>query len=308
MYESRIYQSFNSRTEYRTSGGAYDSVIIDGYEGLFSDSDDSRRQNRRRSGKKLSRFDEEYMRKADHTSRELEMDNFVKRAGRRYQDPKINRNTPPMEVIRYLEDCRIQFFLIDGNPAFYNNDTGEHRPLEIEGNKELLLRQLSTHFVQSCSPQIIFEALKYIKLMEGIPRISAFNKPYNLWNFKDGVYDIMEDKVYPHSPRFGFTYYIDAYTDEIDFNWKNCDILRETLYNSFRGDKESVIMFMEFGGVALGPIRDRKLILILKGPHDSGKSVGVNVISGLIPQEFCSSLSILQLCKYHRQKPLLLLV
>lgn len=72
-------------------------------------------------------------------------------------------------------------------------------------------------------------------------------------------------------------------------------LLSTYLEKSFNGNQEKVDTLGEIFGVAISSIRDQKQMFYLYGPASCGKSVALNILHGLICEEFVSSLSFKQL-------------
>ena len=106
-----------------------------------------------------------------------------------------------------------------------------------------------------------------------------------LINTQNGIYDILENKIIPHSPEFGFPYILDFAAD-VEAVCPGWDIFLEEVTN---GRQELVDILQEFIGYVLSfsdPHLSEKA-LFLYGSGGNGKSVFIDVIGKLIgPENF----------------------
>lgn len=104
-------------------------------------------------------------------------------------------------------------------------------------------------------------------------------------NFRNGVYDIKEDKFYDHSPDFGFTYSLD-----FDFNADARCPRWNAFLNEVLDDADTVQLVMEFIAHAAGSIPNSEFqkVLLCIGEGANGKSVLLNTVRNIFGKTNCS--------------------
>ncbi|ODP28506.1 hypothetical protein PTI45_02051 [Paenibacillus nuruki] len=111
--------------------------------------------------------------------------------------------------------------------------------------------------------------------------------------FKNGVVSINDLSRHEHSPSFYFTSVINAH-------YPSAGVLRGETFESFMdqvtgGSKSEYWRLQELFGYVLSEIRDVKVLPFLIGPKDSCKSIVLKLLSHMVGEQHCSSLSLEQM-------------
>ena len=101
--------------------------------------------------------------------------------------------------------------------------------------------------------------------------------PY-LINLKNGLYDLAEEKLVPHSPDFYSTIQLNAAYDEA----AECPLFISFLKESMNGDEKQVALIQEILGYLLIPVTSAQKAFVLVGAAGAGKSVLLRVINELL--------------------------
>lgn len=198
------------------------------------------------------------------------------------------------KLLEYFKERGREFALYFDTPYFYNESNGVWYPFTTGGG----INKFRSSLEQKERELVDHDAVG--RLVDAIRSDSSiffgnFKKanPY-LLNFKDGVFDIEKEEVLEHRSSYMFTYCLNATTDQIKADYHGGQMFLQYLHKSFGDSDEQIITLSEIFGVAISNIRDQKQMFFLYGPSSSGKSVALNILNGLISDEFVTSLSFRQ--------------
>ena len=118
-------------------------------------------------------------------------------------------------IAEYLIASCVNIIRIDGLTYFYCQSNGTYYCLHNAENRSKFKNELptKTHSQINSIDKVINELLTMPNIES---REFAEGNNGSLINFKDGVLDIFSKEVYEHSPKYTFTYCINAYTSDID--------------------------------------------------------------------------------------------
>lgn len=110
----------------------------------------------------------------------------------------------------------------------------------------------------------------------------------NLLNFPEGMYNVRQDKIYPHNPDYFSTIRMPY---RYDWNAK-CVLWEKTLKEIFEGDQSKVEMLQEYFGYCLNKNTKQRKALLLLGESNCGKSTILEVLRRVIGDFNCSSVTL----------------
>lgn len=199
------------------------------------------------------------------------------------------------QIAEHLMAWGINIINIDGLHYVYCESNGTYYCLNTVIGRSKFKNELSEDIRRKLSSKAIDRVIDEMITMPGIEsrRFSEGNDG-TLINFKDGVYNIFSGEVYPHSPKYIFTYCLNACTSDIKAE-SNEELFNQYLDNSFGDDTANMSNLQEMMGLALSTIRDQKMVFYLHGKSNSGKSVMLDLLKKIVGEEFYSSLSLEQL-------------
>lgn len=140
---------------------------------------------------------------------------------------------------------------------------------DLEYFSEKLFKELYSSVITSPQIQVKKEELK---------------NGENLIAFKDGVYNVYNNKIYSPSPDFKFFSYIDVSINELDEN--TCHFFDIFVENASNGDKNWRTLLLEILGCIISGFNP-KTFFVFWGPKNTGKSEFANFCKLLIGEEFC---------------------
>lgn len=110
-------------------------------------------------------------------------------------------------------------------------------------------------------------------------------------NFLDGYYDVVNNKLHPHSHTMIFTSVLPCSYEECARSAKPVDFER-WLNQSTRGSADLKILLAQVMGYFLCENRSAKCMFILHGASNTGKSIFLNLIKAAIGPDFVKSISL----------------
>ena len=133
----------------------------------------------------------------------------------------------------------------------------------------------------------IFHFLVFEPALQALP--SDFNRNEMLINVKNGVFDLTDRCLHPHSPEFMFTSTLD-----VDFYPTNKIPRRfmEMLHSMFNGQKSDIDHCLESLAYLLSNNTSAKKMVFFLGVHDSGKSTLARLLTHIVGMGFVSALPI----------------
>lgn len=176
--------------------------------------------------------------------------------------------------------------------------------LSVLDNREILRYDMATgaylkvrdplQFICAALPEIdagnlpikdLKEIAEYIRISPRAKHLVADHLNSNEWlvNCKNGVIDLKNRDLIPHSPHFNFTYSVKAnYLYNTDICCPNFEYFCQT---SLEGDPQKRMLLLEIIGYCCCDSIAGKCALFFKGEADSGKSVLLTFIEQLFQSE-----------------------
>jgi len=136
----------------------------------------------------------------------------------------------------------------------------------------------------------VYERLKYT---DAIQYQGEFNSDYGLINLKNGVYNLKEKKLLPHSP----SHY---HTIQLGFNYDpnaRADRFQLFLYQINSSDREKIEFILNTMCYFLIPNYSYQKIFVFYGSGRNGKGTLVNVITQLLGKQNITGISVHDLAK-----------
>lgn len=121
-------------------------------------------------------------------------------------------------------------------------------------------------------------------------KATKLNQNINLINFKNGMYDIENNVMLPHSPEHLSTIQINY-----DYNKNNKTDINDTLFGHLLRtslNDDSIELLQEIFGYCLSLNMEIQKFFIFNGKGSNGKSQVLNVLKALFPSNFVSSLEL----------------
>lgn len=188
-----------------------------------------------------------------------------------------------------LVDYMVQtypMFTLGGIIYFYQNGVFTPNSLAVKG----IIKDL----IDDAKYQKQGQINEIFNLLMDDLRISVTDKMCNSYknfiNFKNGMFDIETQTLYPHDPRFMSTLQIphdyvsnDLQSDEIQF----VDFLKQA-----KLPKDDINMLLDYTAYSLTVNNNLKCFLCLVGGSNTGKSTLINMVSALVGKQNISALSI----------------
>lgn len=198
------------------------------------------------------------------------------------------------KLLEYFKSCGKEFAMCFDTPYFYNESNGVWYPFTTSDGTYKFRSSLDIKERELVDLDAVGRLIDAIRSDSSIAALH-FEKvnPY-LLNFKDGVFDIENETILEHNSSYMFTYCLNATTHQIKSDYHGGEMLLQYLNKSFGDSDEQIATLSEIFGVAISNVRDQKQMFFLYGPSSSGKSVALNILNGLICDEFVSSLSFRQ--------------
>lgn len=124
-----------------------------------------------------------------------------------------------------------------------------------------------------------------LKMEDSIHMEGGFNQYKFLFNLKNGVFDPLTKTIYPHDPKYRFSYQFNV---EYDPNAK-CRLYEETLNQIFNSDQKIINFFLRWQCYLFVYDYSYQKMLILYGKGRNGKSLLLNITRSLLGNENVSS-------------------
>ncbi len=169
---------------------------------------------------------------------------------------------------------------------FYNDR------LKRYDNNEEYIKGIITKLVPTLKDNQKNEVLKHMESKLSLSSVKFNQEPYQI-NFKNGVLDLMDMKLYPHSPNFYDTIQLNvAYVEH-----KECEIADRFFSDATTGDKEIEQLLYEAIGYAFLKTANLEKIFMLTGTGRNGKSTFLNIIRELVGFENATSIDFKEMNK-----------
>lgn len=210
-----------------------------------------------------------------------------------YEKTKNSQQLKPGILAQYLAE-NMNIIFTRGNIYQYCN--GVYKMLKDEEVKSIIYSKLNRNYSISSHVMDVLEQLKIQILFDA----SLLDGPHLLRtiNFKNGLFDIENRKLNPHSLEFYSTFQVDAnYNPTAD-----CPHFKKFIAQSMNND--DILIAQELLGYLLLPTTIAEKAFILYGPGRSGKSTFLKLIEFILGKEHYSSISMQDLAD--KFKPALL--
>lgn len=186
------------------------------------------------------------------------------------------------------------------NGKYYLYHHGVYKPISEERLKAIMAKMiLRTSYPNSFNKraeEYYFTALKRIAFYGG-----GFNKCENLICLKNGMYDVKNKKLIPHSPEYYCTVQL-----PIKYNKKaKCPQFIKFLKSIFDDDREIMKVIQEMMGYIMTKDNSAQCFFLFFGTGANGKSVLCNLIMALVGEDNCSTVAIRDFSKRFNKSVLL---
>lgn len=184
-------------------------------------------------------------------------------------------------------------FCSDGSQLYlYDIQDGYWKMIqESEANREI--RKLIPENIRSYVNRIVLrEIYEWIRIDASPPSGDA-DRRKNYINFKDCAVDWHKGKICKEREKLYFTYALKV--DYMKGNLMSNGVYHAFLQDIFGNDRDTRREFRKFLGLCLSDIRNLKISAFLYGPPNSGKTVMLNLLKGMMGEELCASLSFAQM-------------
>jgi len=184
-------------------------------------------------------------------------------------------------IPKYLGDEFLQL-----HHAITMNDTREIAVYQdgvyvIEGGEDLVRVYCLDKLGDEFKRDRINEVLEYIRLKTLIPR-SVINQVTWKINVKNGMYDVDNDALLPHSPKYFSTIQL-----PITYDPKaQCEAVDKFLYEV--ASPEDVLTLVQYSGYCCTTDIRQQKALLLDGAQNNGKSTFIELVSTMIGQDHVS--------------------
>jgi len=169
---------------------------------------------------------------------------------------------------------------------FYNDR------LKKYDNNEEYLKGIITKLVPTLKDNQKNEVIKHMESKLSLTSVRFNQEPYQI-NFKNGVLDLMDMKLYPHSPDFYDTIQLNvAYTKH-----DSHPIADKFFSDATKGDKDMEQLLYEAIGYAFLKTSNLEKIFMLTGAGRNGKSTFLNIIRNLVGLENATSIDFKEMNK-----------
>ena len=184
-------------------------------------------------------------------------------------------------------------FCSDGSQLYlYDIQDGYWKMLqESEANREI--RKLIPENVRSYVNKIVLrEIYEWIRI-DASPSSGDADRRKDYINFKDCAVNWQTGKICKAREKLYFTYALKV--EYVKGNPMPKGAYHDFLKDIFGHDQDTKREFRKFLGLCLSDIRNLKTSAFLYGPSNSGKTVMLNLLKGMMGEELCTSLSFTQM-------------
>lgn len=177
-------------------------------------------------------------------------------------------------------------FVLGDSIYWYENGVFSPNPLKVKDTIKILIAE--PKYQKQGQIKEIFNLL--IEDLRLCISDSACNMHKNFINFKNGMFDIESQQLYPHDPRFLSTVqipheYIDNNTDVNDI--QVVDLLRKA-----KLPQDDIDMLLSYMAYSMTTNNNMKCFMCLVGGSNTGKSTLINMVNALVGKQHRSALSI----------------
>ena len=173
---------------------------------------------------------------------------------------------------------------------FYSN--GVYKPMSDAEIKTLIKMELEEEFK---TPFIINQIYILITEMSSqlISKIDKFDTDKNIINFKNGLYNIEENKLYDHTPEYKSLFQLNC-----NYNPNAISpIWDKFIEESLKGDKDTIAVIEEILGYMCTKDIAAQKMCVLHGKSNTGKSVVLSLYKYIIGESMYTSMTLQELAK-----------
>lgn len=203
-----------------------------------------------------------------------------------YIKTKINGAKLAKFILANLKYFYISTTTEDKVPKYFY-ESGVYKNYTDNKIKKIIKYYIPTEI---CKYRDIMEVFNLMGTEAKYVSINELNTYENLINFKNGILDLKENKLIPHSPKYLITIQLPIDYKEYVEKPKNSyfDNFLEVLTN---GDKEQQELILEFYGTVFSNIDGSKMkqSLVLCGKGNTGKSKALELVERIIGEKNYSS-------------------
>lgn len=157
---------------------------------------------------------------------------------------------------------------------YYKYEDGIYREMpEIEAQQIVKSNMLAR---ETRMPQIADTEKQWRLLIQRDTH--TLNKNPYIINVRNGLYNVVDDKLEPHAPDYYSTIQLNVSYDKT----ADCPKFKAFLERSMEGDMEQVALLQEMLGYFLIPVNYAQKCFIIVGAAGAGKSVLLNVLSDVL--------------------------
>lgn len=202
------------------------------------------------------------------------------------QIPNCTTKLSPLDVADYLvKNHRIcKFSEQDQTLYAYNAAYGYYEKIPIPYNS-FIRNNIPKEYMSLCTKRMDAEIYTWLQARAQICSFDNYNSPHI--NFRNGVYDAYSRKFLPHSPEYGFQYYINYDFSEKPKETPNFDYYINFICNEY---DEMIQLIYELIGLIISNIRNTKYFFLLAGKSNTGKSLFINLLFEMIGHSFSTSI------------------
>jgi P4 family phage/plasmid primase-like protien len=174
---------------------------------------------------------------------------------------------------------------LQGILYLYLQERGYYHPLVIGASDIPVRMQMPSDMQDRCNNTTINEMIKWLYAWIG-EYVGNYNNAEHV-NFKNGYLDITTSELHPHSSNAVFTYVLNVdYVSDMN----DTPVFDEFLSNICYGQMGLDNLLAEHFGYIISNIRSVKLISVLYGPSNTGKSTWLELLNMVIGDEFTKAI------------------
>lgn len=186
------------------------------------------------------------------------------------------------EMSSYMRD--VEGLKIYNGEYIYTHNSVFYQYLDKNQLKKVIQMRVSDKFSTAAIEQFFRRLMIDCQEIGEIPQ-----KPEGLINLKNGVLDVKNDKLLPHSKKYFFKQAINVDYDKS----AKCELWESTLLDIFSNDKDLIKTVQEmFGYILVGGDPFLHKSFVLHGTGRNGKGIIINMLKALLGRESYSSVSL----------------
>lgn len=200
-------------------------------------------------------------------------------------DKKKEKRPTAADIAKHIMNC-VHLKVIDNTLHIYEQN--HYKALNNVNSKILIMRHCTALVDLAGTGRIVDDAYG-ILLMRAELQAIADETNSALIAFDNGILNIYSGGLFPASPEYFLRLNICC---AYDTNATFCPIFSKLLYDISGGDPVIQDLIWEFTGYCLTPTTGKKVIFVLQGVSNSGKSLLINIISSFLSKDNHTSISL----------------